>query len=153
MPYSSLTDLQRFLQYVHKTETCWLWTASRDKDSYGGFALNGKTIGAHVAAYILLIGQVPLGLGVCHTCDNPPCVNPDHLFLGDQKANMSDCSRKGRCNNGGTKGEANGRVKLTKELVVFIRSSQENHTELGRMLDVSGSLIAQIRARKLWSHV
>jgi hypothetical protein len=88
---------ERFWAKVGKTESCWLWTGSRLGRGYGMFRHNGKTVKAHRIAWELEYGPVPQGLYVLHTCDNPPCVRPEHLFLGTQFANMRDMVSKGRC--------------------------------------------------------
>ena len=80
---------------------CWLWHGARDpKNGYGNFGIegghNGRTEKAHRAAWLLLVGPIPDGLFVLHKCDNPPCVNPAHLFLGTHQDNMDDKIEKGR---------------------------------------------------------
>lgn len=88
----------RFWSKVEKAEGCWPWKASIFKQTgYGQFALESKRpINAHRMAWILTHGEIPDGMVVCHHCDNPLCVNPDHLFLGQQQDNMIDMATKGR---------------------------------------------------------
>jgi len=75
---------------------CWEWTGSIDKDGYGQIHLHGKTIRAHRFAYMLVNGETPDNKHVLHTCDNPACVNPNHLWLGTNQDNVDDRERKGR---------------------------------------------------------
>jgi hypothetical protein len=80
---------------------CWEWT--RGKSSrYGYVWYKGRGDLAHRISYAFHIGEIPHGMEVCHKCDNPPCVNPDHLFLGTRQDNALDCVRKGRYNNQNT---------------------------------------------------
>jgi len=75
---------------------CWLWTGTRQHNGYGRILVDGRMRQAHRVSYELTFGPVPAGLQVCHKCDNPPCVNPDHLFVGTQSDNLFDQGRKGR---------------------------------------------------------
>ena len=77
-------------------DDCWEWQASKKQTGYGAFSFNGKNWGAHRFSYFLEHGEFDQTLDVCHTCDNPPCVNPKHLWLGTASDNLSDMGRKGR---------------------------------------------------------
>lgn len=86
---------QKWLKDKHSD--CWIWSAAIDTCGYGIIGLNSKTIHAHRMSWMLKNDKViPDGMCVCHTCDNPPCVNPDHLFLGSHRDNRDDAIRKGR---------------------------------------------------------
>ncbi len=111
--------VKRFYNYYApcaKTK-CWIWESAISSAGYGRMALNGKSVYAHRYSWELHNGTIPEGLHVCHHCDTPACVNPDHLFLGTHKDNMHDAIRKGRLNpsKNGEKGaamrkrESNGR--------------------------------------------
>lgn len=91
-----MTDIERFNQKVNKTNTCWLWTGSQNPKGYGRISYNGKVIRAHRLSYLLHKGKIPDGLNVCHTCDIPRCVNPDHLWLGTYAENNQDMVKKNR---------------------------------------------------------
>ena len=84
-----------FWSHVAKSDGCWLWTAGLNR-GYGAFAVHRKDIGAHRYSWMLENGPIPDGLFVLHRCDNPPCVRPDHLFIGTQLDNMLDKMSKGR---------------------------------------------------------
>lgn len=88
--------VERFWKKVKKSEGCWEWLAVVSSRGYGTFSLNYKSVSAHRYSYQLHFGEIPDGLLVCHTCDNPRCVNPDHLFLGTSLDNNHDMIKKGR---------------------------------------------------------
>ncbi len=83
---------------IGEPDECWQWTASTDKDGYGKIRRGDKHDRAHRVAYELSTGPIPDGLFVCHSCDNPGCVNPGHFFLGTSLDNNRDRARKGRSN-------------------------------------------------------
>jgi hypothetical protein len=96
------TRIARFWAKVDRSDPdgCWPWIGHRIRKGYGiHWAFNRKTV-AHRRAYELTYGSIPDGLFVCHHCDNPPCCNPDHLFVGTNSDNMQDCIRKGRFSKG-----------------------------------------------------
>ena len=86
----------RFWKKVNKTSTCWEWTAHKLYNGYGRFNIYGKTDYTHRISWQFATGKYPTGEQVLHTCDNPACVRPDHLFLGTEKDNMADRNKKGR---------------------------------------------------------
>lgn len=91
-----MTPEQRFWPKVEKSDGCWLWTSSTSGRGYGAFWANGGRIRAHRFSWELHNGSIPAGLWVLHHCDTPACVRPEHLFLGDRRANMLDAAKKGR---------------------------------------------------------
>lgn len=140
---------------------CWEWVGSRMSDGYGriehGSIISGTCISqlAHRVSWMIAHDRwVPDGLFVCHTCDNRPCVNPNHLFLGTPDDNMQDKKRKGRQSR--LPGESNPRAVLTAVDVAHIRrlrSSGASLSDIGDKFGVSISNVSAIALRKRWGHV
>jgi hypothetical protein len=131
-------------KYMPVTESgCWLWTSGWDTDGYGLMTGNVK---AHRASYEMYVGPIPAGMCVCHKCDTPPCVNPDHLFLGTQKENTADRTQKGRS----CSGERHHRAKLNQAEVLDIITSSDSKTALSARYGVSRGMIGHIRAGRAW---
>lgn len=116
---------------------CWEWLGTMARKhpthQYGFHYLytpgqGRKGIRAHRYSYEITYGPFEKNLFVCHHCDNPPCVNPNHLFLGTPKDNMEDCAKKGRAKNKPALGIENGRAFLTEEIVKEIRATYKGHT-------------------------
>ena len=109
----------RFWEKVEIAEpgVCWLWLASLNNKGYGAFQGENKTWQAHRFSYQLHFGDIPEGLCVCHHCDNPQCVNPNHLFLGTYSDNNFDCVSKGRHTSGGGSGRPSILTKEQKEIM------------------------------------
>lgn len=147
---------KRFYQKFDKgnASDCWEWKASIAGIGYGQIKLTGqrRQAYAHRVAYILENGDIPENMIVCHRCDNPKCVNPDHLFLGTQKDNMLDMKQKNRQTNG----EKNARAKLTDQDVREIRSLLETGISQRKIASIYGVhqiQVSRIKTGKRWSHV
>ena len=112
----------RFEQKFRVTPSCWIWEGSRNGDGYGHFRYLGEVAKAHRVSYLLYVGEVPKHLKVRHKCDNPWCVNPNHLELGTDADNMADRSLRGRT----AVGEANGKTKLTDAQVAEMKRLRES---------------------------
>lgn len=135
-----------FSRFVKIDSGCWQWRAHTDKDGYGVLPGDRQNTRAHRLSYEIHNGQIPDGLIVCHHCDNPGCVNPDHLFVGTQKDNAQDALKKRRH----YVGEKNGRSKLTKENVKEILHSSLNGQQLADKFDVTRQTINKVRRGETW---
>jgi len=130
---------------------CWLWTAYTKSAGYGQFWYLGRWKLAHRASYDMFVGKVPDGVLVCHKCDVPGCVNPDHLFLGTHQDNTDDMVRKGRDFH--PKGEDNSSAKLSKLQVAAIRRDARPQRHIALEYSVSQQLVSQIKTHKVWTHI
>lgn len=132
--------------------TCHWWTGCVDKDGYGRIRSgSGNDIRANRVMYKLVNGQIPEGLVVRHTCNQPLCINPVHLILGTNKQNSEDMVR---ADNHST-GERNGSVKLTESQVLKIRRLSESMSleDISKMFPVSATSIGRIVKRENWKHI
>lgn len=135
---------------VRSKDECWEWLAAVTKDGYGSF----KSKLAHRVAWELEKGEIPDGMLVCHTCDNPPCCNPSHLFLGTQRNNMDDMVQKGRSpNNSGSK---NPKAKFIEQDILDIyrlHNSGMSAYRIAKNYSVSESNIHSIVKGKTWKYL
>jgi hypothetical protein len=154
---------ERFWGKIIKTENgqCWKWSGSTNVWGYGrigcGRRGRAKHIPAHRLSWQIHYGVIPKGLKVCHHCDNPPCCNPAHLFLGTQGDNVRDCRRKGRGRSGSPKGELNPKAKLTAEQIKSIRAEYATQKTfqylIAKKYGVTQANINDIVLGKTWRHI
>lgn len=157
--YATLED--RFWAKVDMSGECWLWKAAVDNCGYGWFKLCGNMQRAHRVSMMLSGTVVPDGLCVLHKCDNPPCVNPAHLFIGTRRDNAKDRNAKHRQSCGAAhslacSGENHGSSVLENNDVREIRSlcgSGVAHWKIADKFGVHKSLISKVNLRSAWAHV
>ena len=103
----SESDISRFWSKVDITDDCWEWTACKTSFGYGQLGIDGIMTNAHRISWEISNGPIPDGMVICHKCDNPGCVNPDHLFAGTHKDNIADCISRGMRGCTGFRGARN----------------------------------------------
>lgn len=154
-----MSAFRRFMSKVNIPDDqkgCWEWTGSRPSGRYGHFSPSeGKAVKAHRWIYEAVMGiKIPDGLVVRHICDNPPCVNPEHLTIGTVTDNNRDRDRRGR--GADRKGEKHPLSKLTAEDVLEIRKLNllgRTHKELAEEFKIGRGQIGKIVRRENWSHI
>lgn len=154
---------------------CWNWSGGTNKQGYGLMSVGNRTASAHRTSYRVFVGKIKPadgyhGMCVCHSCDNPPCVNPAHMFLATQTNNMRDCAKKGRspralADRNGTRtrpdriarGERSARSRTTSDAVLDIREKYRmgvaNMPELASRHGLSKSTVFDIIKRRTWRHI
>lgn len=135
------TPEEYLIQRLDKTSECWIFTGSLDKDGYGQchsarVAKEKSVTRSHQLAYVTWKGEIPKGMMVCHTCDNPSCCNPDHLFLGTAQDNNDDMWDKGRWKSG-------SKPRFDHQYIVS-QHKRKSSMELSDELGCSFSLICQV---------
>lgn len=142
---------RKFLDYAipEPNSGCWLWTGHLGSDGYPRLFWDRHHQRGNRISYEMHKGPIPAGLFVCHKCDTPSCVNPDHLFLGTSEDNFADMRRKKR----NPRGTASGSAKLTDQQVLEIRLDNRTVTEISADYAVTAVLIGKIKRREIWQHL
>lgn len=145
---------KRFWAKVDKSGDCWNWTAAKRSTGYGCLKVNGRLISAHRFSFVCHHGEVPEGMVICHACDNPACVRPEHLFAGTPHDNVTDMRSKGRAN--GPRGHAHPSSCLTEEQVERVwamRAGGMSHRKIATAFNVAKSSITCILNGRSWRGV
>lgn len=158
-------NMKRFMDKVHITDGCWEWTGCKQKPHpanprslpYGSFAVNRRAVRAHRVSYQFFNGHIPEGMQCLHRCDNPSCVNPAHLFIGDQAENMRDMGDKGRRVSAPQPGSRNPMARLSTEDVIDIFEAYHLRGELQRVIaaryGIRQHTVQRIAQGGRWAHL
>lgn len=155
-PATPEEDQKRFWSYVKKGSDCWEWSGSRSPFGYGRMNIRGVIVMAHRFSMALKLGR-PLikGESVLHSCDNPPCVRPEHLRIGTQKDNAADREDRGRGNQ--PRGSRNGKTIFAEDEIVrikhMLKSGKLNKGQIADIFECSRSAIEGIASGRTWSHI
>lgn len=144
--------VDRFWERVKKTTSCWLWTGNCVPFGYGLIRFGGKPARTHRVSWMIHRGEIPKGMLVLHRCDNPKCVNPNHLFLGTDKDNLADMASKNRSPHG----ECNGMHKLRKADVVEIYKLSAagcTQRQIAKRFLISQQHVSGIVRREYWRRI
>lgn len=132
---------------------CWPYRGRLNKAGYGEIDWGGRPFGAHRLMFMIVNGDIPDGHEVCHSCDNPSCCNPDHLWAGTHAENVADMWSKGRARPQAQRGSKHGMSRLTEADIIAIRASNERRSVLAQRYSVGEQTISNIRSRRSWRHV
>lgn len=152
--------VERFWQKVDKSRgesACWAWIGNKSGPTGYGSIRQGngtrRNLRAHRVSYAMRYGATPTGLLVCHKCDNPSCVNPEHLFLGTAKENSQDMVAKERNNHPICIGEKNPNCKITVSDVIAIRAMEDSQVSIASKFGITNSTVWAIKHRRIWKHL
>jgi hypothetical protein len=150
----SATAKERLTDYSKPTENgCINFTGSKNWFGHGEITYRGKKYRAHRLAYIEYIGPIPEGMVICHKCDNPSCINPNHLFAGTQADNLRDAINKKRMKAPNPRGVKHGLAKLTDEKVIAIRKDQRTQRAIAADYGIHQTTVKNIKLNRTWKHV
>jgi hypothetical protein len=158
MPRKQIPLMVRLWSRVDcKSDGCWIWNGPVNKAGYGVVGKGGRSGGmllTHRVSWEMLRGPIPDGMNVLHRCDSPPCVNPDHLFLGTQADNVADMLAKGRGN--APTGSRHYRAKLNEQMVLSIRQARREgvaYSILAKQYKVAIATIWHVASYHTWRNV
>ena len=150
LPATTGARLLRHVQF-EQNSGCWLWGAGTNHRGYGTFHFGSRNTLTHRVSFAWFISDVPDKLHVLHRCDTPACINPQHLFLGDDTANCRDCAAKGR--RGDRRGEDSARAQITEAMVVAIAGDLRPYADIAAEHGVTIPNITAIKNGRSWQHV
>ena len=147
-------DVKRFWSKVDikELDECWEWEAGKSFSGYGVFYFNGKSVRAHRMSMIIKGLDIENWL-VCHTCDNPPCVNPNHLFLGTYLDNVLDMVNKNRHEKGTKKSKSKLSEIDVKHIKYMLKNGKVTQKWIADKFNIDRAVIRRIRNGESWNHI
>ena len=140
----------RFEARINRTDTCWLWTGATSVAGYGTMKVNGTLTPTHRIAYALSNGPIPDGMQVCHRCDTPACVRPDHLFIGTFGDNMRDKIQKGRAAHGTQLPQARLTPALVRSILERVAAGTITQRAIASELNIHPTAISRVVNKRRW---
>jgi HNH endonuclease len=143
------------LRIIIDSKGCWIWQGAKTEGGYGHLYVDGYTQLAHRVMWTVVVGSIPDGMLICHTCDNPPCINPEHLFMGTVSANSRDMVQKGRGRGASRPGEKNPNHKISNDTVLRIRQMFQEGMKPQKIADLLGlnnDHVSSITRGDRWSY-
>lgn len=149
MAGKSLAERIKLMSAENLATGCWIWQRAVNNKGYGQLRYGEKLLLAHRASYEAAHGSIPEELFICHRCDTPACVNPDHLFAGLEQANSDDKLEKERQ----ARGTSHGMARLTEDQIRAIRIDPRRNKPVGDAYGITAGCVSMIKHRKRWAHV
>ena len=138
--------------HIERDNGCWEWQKGKNDRGYGEVSINGISLYVHRFAWELLNGEIPGGMCILHKCDNPSCINPDHLFIGTQLDNVRDMLSKGRASPPPVhRGTKNNKAVLCEWKVRYIRASDLSQRAIARMFGIGKTTVAHVQCGRTWA--
>jgi hypothetical protein len=150
------TIAEKLQNYTVNNNGCWIWNGGKTDRKYGITTINKERIRVHRLMWSVINGKIPIGMCICHKCDNPSCINPDHLFLGTNQDNVNDREKKGRNKPPIVYGENNPRAKLKEADVIEILKLINKNVPLSniaKMYNVGATAIFNIKHGIRWTRI
>lgn len=153
--------VQRFESKFSKVEGCWNWNAYIDKDGYGRFRIGNKQVRSNRASYLIYKGAIGENLVIRHKCDNPSCVNPDHLEIGTNFDNVMDMVCRNRQAKGekiyknrrSFKGQCSPKAKITEKQALSILSDERSHLTIAMEHGLTRAAVSNLKRGITWAHL
>lgn len=144
---------ERLWAKTQKSDTCWVWIGAHLISGYGHMTINKKRVTVHRLSWEVHNGPIPIGMEILHRCDNPPCIRPDHLFIGTNQDNVDDMVSKKRHTYGDRNGHAVFTDDQAREILYLLRTKQATGRQIAQQYGVDETTISKMRLGITWKHL